>query len=360
MTDNNLQTIKRKQANSGKTSYADPIVIHKTSRSKQVVIPFYIPHSDHTELAIKIQTYKYQKPPLDWILDKDTKISLKESASRNLLAALKTHLAIAEEDEDGEYILVKVNDGTAKLGDHDPDKIVSALIGVLSQDDIVEHLKNTELTDEFVNAFQGAIRLKEMQSAVAVLKHHLEQDENKESIYQKWCEKYPWIFGNAYVMNPEDVRNIAPHDHLDILLSDVIAGFRDIVELKRPDMSVLQYDSGHKNYYFSADVSKTIGQCHRYLDVFSEVAIRGLRDHPDVVAYHPKATIVIGRSHDWSEEKNRALHGLNCRLSGINIMTYDHLLSQGERLIHMLSPENMKTNERDHDEGFEDIDPDFF
>jgi hypothetical protein len=125
---------------------------------------------------------------------------------------------------------------------------------------------------------------------------------------------------------------------LDLLLPNVIAGYRDIVELKRPDMRVLLEDESHKSFYFSAEVSKAVGQCHRYLDVLHEVAAQGLRDHPEVVAYHPRAIIVIGRSQGWSEARLRALHGLNRRLSGVMIMTYDHLLAQGERLIEMLSP----------------------
>jgi len=351
----NLHAVKRKQAKSGRISYADPVVIHETTRSKQVVIPFYIPHSDYTELAVKLQTY-VKSADFGWAIKEDTKITLKESSTRKLLETLEAHLKIAKEEEDGEYILIKVKDGTAKLGSHDPEKVASALVGVLSQDDIVNHLTNTELTDEFVNAFRGAIHLKEMQSAITILRNHLTCGENDENIYQKWCEKYPWAFGNAYVIHEDDTRNISPHDHLDILLSNVIAGYRDIVELKRPDMSVLMYDKGHRNYYFSSDVSKTIGQCHRYLDVFNDVAAKGLRDHPEIVAYHPKATIIIGRSNDWEEEKHKALHGLNCRLSGITIMTYDHLLSQGERIIQMLSPETLEEKAEEGNNWFDDFD----
>ena len=79
----------------------------------------------------------------------------------------------------------------------------------------------------------------------------------------------------------------------------VISGYRDIVELKRPDMRVLLYDEDHRNFYFSADVSRAIGQCHRYLDVLHEVAAQGLLDHPEIVAYHPRRIIVIGRSARW-------------------------------------------------------------
>ena len=136
----------------------------------------------------------------------------------------------------------------------------------------------------------------------------------------------------------DEVRAISTGDNLDLLLPNVIAGYRDIVELKRPDKEVLLYDAAHKNYYFSADVSRAIGQCHRYLDILHQAAKDGLLDHKEVVAYHPRATIVIGRSHGWTDEQQRALHGLNRRLHGISVMTYDHLLAQGERLIEMMSP----------------------
>lgn len=134
------------------------------------------------------------------------------------------------------------------------------------------------------------------------------------------------------------MRSISTGDNLDLLLPNVIAGYRDIVELKRPDKEVLLHDAAHKNYYFSADVSKAVGQCHRYLDILHDAAKKGLLDHEEVVAYHPRATIVIGRSNTWNAEMQRALHGLNCRMHGISVMTYDHLLAQGERLIEILSP----------------------
>lgn len=96
------------------------------------------------------------------------------------------------------------------------------------------------------------------------------------------------------------------------------------------------YDTSHRNYYFNADVSKAVGQCHRYLDVLAEEAQHGLRDYPEIVAYHPRATIVIGRSAGWDDDKRKALRGLNARLHGISIMTYDLLLAQGERLVEIL------------------------
>ncbi|MEM1114319.1 MAG: Shedu anti-phage system protein SduA domain-containing protein [Pseudomonadota bacterium] len=303
------------------------------------MVPWFIPHSDWTELAIKLQSFTKPAGALGWVLTEDKSVNLQGTATEKLLRALQTHLQVANEDSDGQYILLRVEDGTADIAGYDPEQVANALTRVLAQSDIVNHLQNVELSDELVNSLRGAIRLREMQAAVAQLRLMLESEENDEQSYQAWCEQHSWAFGNAYVMN-DAVRNISASDNIDLLLPNVFAGYRDIVELKRPNMTVLRYDESHRNHYWSAEVSKAIGQCHRYLDVLHEAAATGLRDHPEIVAYHPRAIIVIGRSNDWDMSMLKGLHGLNYRLSSVTIMTYDQLLAQGERLLHMVQPED--------------------
>jgi hypothetical protein len=331
------ETIRRRQARSGKISYSDPIILDESSRRRVVAVPLFIPHSDHSELAVKLITYLKRPPPIEWDVVEENSLTLREDAARRLLNTLRIHLKVAESSGDGNYLVIRVAEGTAQLGTHDPAKVALALTKVLGQPDIVQHLQNTELSTEFLAAFRGAIRLSEMRAAVAALREHLNSGEVDESVYQAWCEKHSWAFGNAYVLK-DDVRDISTGDHLDLLLPTVIAGYRDLVELKRPNMIVLRYDDAHRNYYFSSDVSRAIGQCHRYLDVLHEVAANGLRDRPEVVAYHPRAIIVIGRSNDWDRSKLKALHGLNIRLPSVMVMTYDQLLAQGERLVEILAP----------------------
>lgn len=346
--EDDLQTIRRRQAQSRRVSYSDPIPIHESSMKRVVLIPFFIRRSDGIDLAIKILTYIKARASLGWNFSEEKSVSLNEAAARRLLTGLRSHLRIAEEDADGSYILIRVSEGTAQLGEHDPATVASALARALSSDEIVQHLSETELSDELIRAFRGAIRLREMREAVSQLRNHLDSGETSEQIYQQWCEHHTWAFGNAYVMRDE-VRNISISDRIDVLLPTVISGYRDIVELKRPDMTVLNFDEHHRDYFFSTDVSQAIGQSHRYLDVLHEVAAEGLRDHPEIVAYHPRAIVVIGRSNDWIQDKLKALHGLNRRLSGITIMTYDQLLAQGERLIEMLSAQTVE------DESIEDL-----
>ena len=332
-----ISSIQRKESRSGNVSYSTPVVLHETSKTRITFVPFYIPRTGGTDLAIKVITYR--KDPSGWAVVPEKSTSLQEPAARKLLRALRDNLAVADDGtDDGNYLVVRVSEGTAKLGEHDPKTVARALVSVLGQPEIAEHLQGAELSDELLSAFRGAIRLREMQAAVAQLRHLLDDaKEVNESHYQKWCEEHSWAFGSAYVVR-DDVRNISTGDKLDFLLPSVISGYRDIVELKRPDMTVLNFDDTHLNFYFTAEVSKAVGQCHRYLDVLHEVAAKGLRDHPEIVAYHPRAIVVIGRSDKWEHEKLKALHGLNRRLSGVTIMTYDQLLAQGERLIGMITP----------------------
>jgi len=331
-----VSKVVRKTAQSGKLDYVPVVVLNENTRTKLHVVGWLIPHTNHTEFSIKLEGFKKTKAS-PWEEDPIKTITLTETSTLKLFKYLQTHLPLAQQSEAGEFILIRAANGTVDLTGHDPQSLVGALTKVLSQAERVKHLASTELTHELTEALRGSIRLNEMRSAVAELRSTLGRGESAEQVYQSWCERHCWAFGNAYVVRDE-VRAITTGDNIDLMLPSVIAGYRDIVELKRPDMDVLLYDRAHKNYYFSADVSKAIGQCHRYLDMLHDFADKGLVDHKEVVAYHPRATIVIGRSHDWTDEQQRALHGLNRRMHGITVITYDHLLAQGERLIEMMVP----------------------
>ncbi len=49
---------------------------------------------------------------------------------------------------------------------------------------------------------------------------------------------------------------------------------------------------------------------------------------------------MIGRSHEWSDEQHKALHGLNRRLSDISVITYDHLLAQARRTLELMESDD--------------------
>lgn len=317
--------IHRRQARSEIVDYSDPVEIHDSSRLRIELVPFYIGNS----FAAKIIRYDKRN---GW---EQTAISIQSPAVRRLHEALSEHLAIAEEDR-GSYLVVRTDGSVADIGDLDLETIARAIGQLLETEGVPQQLSRLDLGAELLRALRTELRLRELRDAVAELANHLRQGTANESTYQQWCESHSWAFGNAYVVN-DSLRRISATDQVDLLLPRHLGGFRDLIELKRPDATVLNWDESHSNHYWSADASRALGQCHRYLDVLhSEVGEGGLRDSPEVVAYHPRATIVMGRSHDWDETRHKALHGLNRRLSDISIITYDHLLAQARRTLELM------------------------
>src|SRR6266508_3182282 len=167
--DEDVRKIERKAAKSGQVSYSDPVVLHETSRQRIVMVPFFIPRSEGIDLAVNIVTHRKGALPMEWVVSEEKSVSLNEGAARRLLRGLREHLAVAEENKDGSYLLIRVSEGTAQLGEHDPAAVASALAKVLSQKEILQHLGEAELSDELVKAFRGALRLNEMHTAVSQL-----------------------------------------------------------------------------------------------------------------------------------------------------------------------------------------------
>ncbi len=314
--------------------YSKPIVIHNSSKKKTEMLPFFIKHSDaesERDLSIKITDYNKEK-----ILErKVAEINLNADATEKLRNGLNEWCTLKKVPDNGNFLLIKLGTGqSVDLSGLNSTDVAKAVISILENDDIVANIDAVDFSDDLAFAFRNSIRIKSLIRAMDDLQTALDSNDS-EQFYQDWCEENGWIFGNQYVIRDSE-RSISRRDKVDFLATSVISGFRDVIELKKPSFTVLNYDQSHESYYFSADVTKAIGQCHRYLDVLSEEAANGLRDNREIVAYHPRATIIIGRSNDWGDEKHKALHGLNCRLNGISILTYDHLLLQGQRLIDML------------------------
>lgn len=345
-----VDPVRVRQAQSGDVSYANEVV-HETRRKRVTVVPFFIDRSKGKSVSFKIQTHERKKGDdgvFSWIFAEEKSLNLNEEAARKTVAAMQRHLRVGEENADeGDFIVIKVREGVADVADIDPSTMARAVADILKEKDIVEHLANLDLGPELESALRGAMRLRELRDALATLREMLESGVKLESHYQRWCAKHAWAFGTS-TLDPDDVRAISAGDTVDFLVPSSLTGLRDLIELKRPDVDVLRYDKSHKSYFWSSEASKALGQCHRYLDALHDNARRGLPDYDGVIAYHPRATIVIGRSEGWSSARNEALHGLNARLSGMTLMTYDQLLRQGEQLVRALAPED-ETEDEDED-----------
>jgi hypothetical protein len=301
------------------------------------MVPFYIPHNSRPdELALRIMTFKKQRGSSgsEQLVDEKS-VTLDKQALDRLVERVQIHKLIAERPG-GKYILIRAPENVPELGDIAPDKAAESILAALSHPDIVSHITTHTIDQTLADALRATLRLQEIRRAIGELRSHLDTGVTREGVYQDWCVKHSWAFGITHV-GVDQIHHIGVGDTVDLLMPTLLSGHRDIVELKRPDMEVLGWDKEHRDCYFSLESSKAIGQVHRYLDVAAEQLKTGLTDHPEVVAYHPRATIVIGRSNVWSPQAFKGLHGLNSRLHGITVMTFDQLLAQAERLMAVLT-----------------------
>jgi hypothetical protein len=325
--DKRSHTVSKIKAEDGRIGTTVPLVLRDTRRSRIEVLPWYIPRSSGMETKLKL-TREDRGEAVAAV-----EITLNPDEVELLHDYLHEFLSVATEAED-HYLVIPLS-GARLL---DAEETAGKLASVLTQPGVAGQLAAMDITADVAAALHGSVRMAELRAGVDELRRYLGGGQTLESVYQNWVDRHAWAFGNAYVAR-DDVRGIAAGDKVDLLMKSTSNGLRDVIELKRPNMKVLNEDKAHKTWFWSHDVSSAIAQCHRYLDVLHEEVRQGLlRDHPEIVAYHPRATIVVGRSETWSETQQRALHGLNARLHSITVMTYDHLLAQAEALLANLTP----------------------
>lgn len=331
------QILTRHTASSGKVGYSEPVVIRggPSQTTYLDVRPSYIKHNNSPdELSLKLSYWKQAGGKFR--VGYPAEFTLTQAEAVKLRDTINDALAIAKQNEDGQYLVLRLGEQSFVANNAEAATLSRSLAAALADPKIMDALKDDLEGRVALGAIQASARIIELHQATEDLEAALESGASDEQFYQEWCEKHGWVFGNAYAVR-DDVRTIAVGDQVDLLLKNTAHGLRDIIELKRPDMDVIKFDKDHKSYYWSRNVSIAVGQCHRYLDVLHDDARTGLRDNPQVVAYHPRAFIVIGRSVDWSGEEHRALHGLNARLHSIQVMTYDHLLAQAQQVLKLLS-----------------------
>lgn len=160
----------------------------------------------------------------------------------------------------------------------------------------------------------------------------LVDDEKDEQSYQDFLEENPWLFGNRYIENTDE-RKLTRNEEVDFCLA-TIDGYYDVFEIKKPDHKVMLKDSSHDTFYASSELSKAVSQTQNYL---KEIEL----NHGDILRRNemdmlkPRGTVVIGRN--LNSEQREGLRVSNSYLNRIRAVTYDEIISMGQRLIDMYS-----------------------
>lgn len=285
---------------------------------------------------------------------KDNVIDVNEDAKLNLqpdeVERLATVLEKLEEDfdlEKGEYVFLKKDSPSMEAAidavdsvkntesDHLADMVIKLLESAgnlesevddlsLSSEDISEDLLDAENLVKYARTKNQLNQFKEMVDS-----------EKSEYTYQKFLENNPWIFGTRYVESREE-RELTRDEEVDFCLESV-NGYFDIFEIKRPDHTVMVQDSSHDTYYASSDLSKAVSQVENYIKEIENARDEILRrDGLDILK--PRGCVVIGSN--LTDEEAEGLQIYNSYLNRIRVLTYDNLVSMGERLVDLYQSSN--------------------
>ncbi|MDO7852092.1 Shedu anti-phage system protein SduA domain-containing protein [Hymenobacter convexus] len=168
-----------------------------------------------------------------------------------------------------------------------------------------------------------------------------------EKIFQNWIEANIWTLGIDYIQK-HSARDISI-DSISDLMMESTDGYIDLIELKRPCMTLLSFDASHKSHYPSPDLSKTLGQCWHYLKQLDDYKLILEKRHKYKLL-RPRIKIIAGRSDTFSDEQHDALRMINSGLTSVQVISYDYLHACGENIVSYYDQQVTEAVESGNDE----------
>ena len=120
----------------------------------------------------------------------------------------------------------------------------------------------------------------------------------------------------------------------------------DVIEIKTHLTKLLVWDSSHKNFYFSPEVSKAIVQTANYLDAIVQERFKDPSDRRRITdfmdeenLYHPRGIIIISSEgklttkNGENEKLKRDFTKLRNGLQNIQILTFDEIINIADEYI---------------------------
>lgn len=199
------------------------------------------------------------------------------------------------------------------------------------RDDVINFLSNNPFLPSDI---ENLLEIKRRQKAVEEFRAKLNTNET-EYEWQKWFSENDWVLGNDYAEILEE-RQINTRNIDDFLVRD-FDGFVDLIEIKRPEggLSFWASQRDHGNLVPHSDLIKAITQVQVYLyELEKELdSITTQQRLSGASIIKPRATLIFGRSYDWSDDERNAYRILNASYSNISILTYDHVSRRAQKLI---------------------------
>jgi len=240
----------------------------------------------------------------------------------------------------------------------DNEFVISDKEEFLEISDIKAQLSSMNLSSDDLDSLNGIVNLKKYSEAQVALKKlmgyistnpstfidYVKSDpktckyeaNQKEKVFQNWIENNLWVFGTSYIRKL-DITNLSFSSDSDIVM-ETLDGFYELIELKLPSVQLFNFDKSHNTYYPGVELSKAVSQVLKYLQDIADYKLNIEKENNTKILF-PKAKLIIGLEPTLEGEKE-ALRRLNASLNNIEILTYDRLSQNTDKLIDFY-----KTNE---------------
>lgn len=196
-----------------------------------------------------------------------------------------------------------------------------------------EELINSNISN--IEALEKIAVIKAREEAIHKLERIINGEFKNETDINHFLKKNMWMFGNDYVaflengkLNDKNLLDLVPYNSEYLM---------DIVELKLPGEKIVLYDSGHKNYYISSELTKAIGQVQNYIfEAEQKGEMTKTDDKGNYKFIRPNGIILAGNKDELTPEENKYLRVLNSSYHNIRIITYQQLLAKAKNSLSLL------------------------
>lgn len=312
--------------------YIKDETLHESTYQQISVLVRHIPDpktgkTHHLDFVI---TKKTKTPNQTWEDAETTKIAFTSIGSKSLqklLAFIKAQPALSKyqnvkvsllESEDSSYY--------SQVSNEDRDFVLKVLTTFNTPE---RRNLLVQAKQEDINNLYAAVKQAKNKKALLELRTFMDDQVNELEL-QGWIKKNTWVFGVEY-LRFLDSSKIGIHSDSDFIVES-LDGYADLIELKKCDFKLFNYDSSHDSYYPTADLSQVLGQTIKYLKIMEDARLI-LKDEDDLDVLKPRIKVVIGKSSTMPKKEKEALRLLNDTLHNIEIMTYDEISKRAERLI---------------------------
>lgn len=179
-----------------------------------------------------------------------------------------------------------------------------------------------------------------------------------ESVWQKYFEKYLLYLFFSYkkIVPKVEFKKL---DNLEKKYPDFIGvnhyDWIDVIEIKTHLKNILVWDSSHKNFAFSPEMSKAIIQTINYMDVVTDKDFKKTKDRKDLLEYlnikenlsRPRGIIIISSkskickntlTEEQKNQLNKDFTKLRNSIHNIQIFTFDEILDIAKRYVENIKP----------------------